>query len=291
MDRLNPNMPHEEFERQLQELGYYDSLPKKYFKWVKNIVKLDFGYSIKKNQPIGPIMATRVKNTIALMGSAYVLSILIGIPLGVRLSCMKNKRLRKILHRFNNGILAVPSFLIGMLLIKWFSFDLGWLPAGGMYSMDIADDASRLIILLDRLNHMILPLTVILVLQLPVLIKFVDSQMTQIYAKPFKTVLTAKGLSERKIVWIHCFKNILVPLTGLISTQFPMILSGALVTEGIFNYPGMGALAFESAMSRDFPMVMALLIVNGIMVIAVNFVAEGLYPLLDPRINTGESDA
>lgn len=291
IDRLNPNMSPEAFEAQLIALGYYDSVPVKYLKWLKHTLQLDFGYSIKKNTPIGPLVLNRLGNTLKLMGFAYVLSLLIGIPAGIWMSTKQNTRLYRVLDKWNQFLLALPSFLVGLLLIKCFAATLKWLPVSGMYSLTLSEDASFSIRFWDQAKHMAMPVTTLLFMHVPMLMRFTCQQMEQLYRAPFKKVLVAKGLSQKKIIWHHCFKNTWVPLLALISTQFPIVLSGALITESLFQYPGMGMLAFESAMSRDFPVVMALLLVNGAFVILINLIAEALYPLMDPRIQTGGAHA
>ncbi|MCT4634228.1 MAG: ABC transporter permease [Firmicutes bacterium] len=283
LDRLGPDMSAEQFENILRKVGYYDPLWLKYLKWAKGLVQGDLGISIKHGQPVTNLIRKYLSNSIVLISISFIISSLLGTIIGMRAGRSRGW-FKKIIMSSSVALLSVPSFFVAIILMKYFAYDLKLLPSSGMYSLQLSSTATFIEISLDRIAHMILPVTVLVIMNIPAVIQFTIVNMEKEIGADYIRTAIAKGLSERVVIWKHAFKNVAVPLVALLSVQAPMIFSGAMITETIFDYPGMGKLGYDAVMARDYPLIMGVLLVNTIVVVIVNFSADFIYALLDPRI-------
>lgn len=283
LDRLGSNVSPEQFEEILKQVGYYDPIWLKYGKWLQDIIRGDLGTSIKHGQPVGLLIKKYMAHSILLMSISFLLSTLIGVVIGLNAGSRKST-FKSMARYFSLLLMSMPSFLLGLLLIKWFAYDLKWLPSSGMYSLTLSSTAPFYQIVIDRINHMIMPVITLMAINLPTIIQFTISNVEKIKDADFVRTARAKGLSEFKILWKHIFKNLVVPLVALLSVQAPSIFSGAMVTETIFNYPGMGKLGFEAVLARDYSLIMGVLLVNAVTIVMINFLVDFVYILIDPRI-------
>lgn len=285
IDRLNPSLSKEAFEEALRKLGYYDPIHVKYIKWLTQLLKGNLGYSIKHGQEVGKLIASKIGNTLVLVSVAFIISSISGIYIGIRTSASKSLYLKKFVNIFTVMILSMPTFFVGILLIKWFSYDLNLLPNSGMYSLQISKHSGIIEKMIDIIKHMIMPIIVLVLMNLPAVIQYSKTSMDKVIIEDYIKMAKSKGLSEKIVLWKHGFRNMAIPIVALLSLQAPIIFSGAMVTETVFSYPGIGKLGFDAVMGRDYPLVMGILLMNTIVVLLANLSADIIYGFLDPRIS------
>lgn len=289
LDRLGPDVSAEQFEEMLRKLGYYDPIWMKYLKWLGRVLIGDLGFSIKHGQAVIELIKKYLSHSIILVSTSFLLSSIAGVAIGIKAGGGP-KWLKKIIQSSSILILSLPSFFMGILLIKWFSYDLKWLPASGMYSLKLAESASFLEILIDRIQHMFLPVVVLMLMNIPAIVQFTMVNMENELGADYIKTAKSKGIDNKSILWKHAFRNIAIPVVALLSLQAPMIFSGAMITETIFSYPGMGKLGFDAVLARDYPLIMGVLLVNTVVVVFVNFCADFIYAFIDPRIRLVRGD-
>lgn len=279
---VDPSVTQEVKEQMLKQIGYYDSLPVKYVKWVTRAVRGDFGYSITYKEPVIEVIKSRVGNT-ALLGTASLfLSILIAIPIGMISSIKRYSIFDYIMTVLAFIGLSIPAFFFGMLLIKVFSVDLKILPISGMTTM--GKNYIGINHIIDIFNHMILPTIVLALINTASFMRYTRSSMINIIGQDYIRTAKAKGVSSSGIVLKHAFKNALIPIITIISLELPTLFSGALLTETIFVWPGIGRLNYEAVTNRDYSLIMGLVMIFAIVTLLSNLIADILYAAVDPRI-------
>ncbi|MEW8954996.1 ABC transporter permease [Clostridium sp.] len=283
---MNPNVSPEQTEEMLKNLGYYDSMPVKYIKWVLRAIKGDFGYSIQYKEPVLSVINKRIGNTLILSIVATFISILIAIPLGVLSAIKKNSAYDYIITIISFIGISIPSFFFGMLLIKWLAFDLRILPISGMKTP--GENYEGVQAALDIGKHMIMPTIVLALMNTASLMRYTRSSMLDNISKDFIQTARAKGLREKKAMIKHGFRNSLIPIITILCMQIPTIFSGALITETIFVWPGIGRLNYEAVLNRDYPLIMGILMIMAVIILLSNILADILYYLVDPRVRYGK---
>lgn len=279
---VDPSVTQEVKEQMLKQIGYYDPLPVKYVKWVTRAVRGDFGYSITYKEPVIEVIKSRVGNT-ALLGTASLfLSILIAIPIGMISSIKRYSIFDYIMTVLAFIGLSIPAFFFGMLLIKVFSVDLKILPISGMTTM--GKNYIGINHIIDIFNHMILPTIVLALINTASFMRYTRSSMINIIGQDYIRTAKAKGVSSSGIVLKHAFKNALIPIITIISLELPTLFSGALLTETIFVWPGIGRLNYEAVTNRDYSLIMGLVMIFAIVTLLSNLIADILYAAVDPRI-------
>lgn len=283
LDRLGPDVSAEQFEQMLVKLGYYDPIWLKYLKWLRQVISGDLGYSIKHGQPVIMLIKKYLSHSIVLVSVSFVLSSIAGIAIGIKAGG-GSKWFKNIVQSSSIALLSLPSFFMGILFIKWFAYDLKLLPASGMYSLKISSSAPFVDVFVDRIAHMILPVAVLMLMNIPAIVQFTMTNMERELRSDYIRTAKSKGIGRKAILWKHAFRNMAIPIVALLSLQAPMVFSGAMITETIFSYPGMGKLGFDAVLGRDYPLIMGVLLVNTVVVVVVNFCADFIYALIDPRI-------
>lgn len=283
IDRLGPDVSAEQFESMLRKLGYYDPIWIKYLKWLGQVASGDLGYSIKHGKPVLEMIRNYLAHSIVLVSISFVLSAITGIALGIKAGGGP-KWLKKFIESSSIAMLSLPSFFMSILFIKWFAYDLKWLPASGMYSLKLSNSAGFYEVFVDRIEHMILPIAVLMLMNIPAILQFTMRNMERELGADYIRTAKSKGIGRKTILWKHAFRNMAIPIVALLSLQAPMVFSGAMITETIFSYPGMGKLGFDAVLGRDYPLIMGVLLVNTVVVVVVNFCADFIYALIDPRI-------
>ncbi len=279
---VDPSVTQEVKEQMLKQIGYYDPLPVKYVKWVTRAVRGDFGYSITYKEPVIEVIKSRVGNT-ALLGTASLfLSILIAIPIGMISSIKRYSIFDYIMTVLAFIGLSIPAFFFGMLLIKVFSVDLKILPISGMTTM--GKNYIGINHIIDIFNHMILPTIVLALINTASFMRYTRSSMINIIGQDYIRTARAKGVSYPGVVLKHAFKNALIPIITIISLELPTLFSGALLTETIFVWPGIGRLNYEAVTNRDYSLIMGLVMIFAIVTLLSNLIADILYAAVDPRI-------
>jgi peptide/nickel transport system permease protein len=220
----------------------------------------------------------RLPNTIVLAGAALLLSIVLGIPLGVVAALRRNT-----LPDFAVAVaslfgLSIPAFWLGIVLILLLSVQLNWLPSSGVTTTGSDGD------LADRLEHLIMPAVVLSTTVLPYVVRFTRSALLEVLGQDYVRTATAKGLARMRVVYGHALRNALVPVVSIVGTLIPRLIGGSVVTEAVFGWPGMGRLAVEAANGRDYPLIVGITVVVSAVVVLTSFVVDVAYTWLDPRI-------
>ncbi|MBZ9624893.1 ABC transporter permease [Clostridium sp. FP2] len=279
---VDPRVSKEIMQEMLTKVGYYDPLPIKYIKWIARTLQGDLGYSIFYGAPVLDVINSRIWNTVLLSTFSLLLSMLVAIPCGV-LSAIKKYSFFDYSCTIISFIgISIPAFFFGLLLIKWFAFDLKLLPVSGMKT--IGESYGGLEKTIDILKHMILPGVVLAFLQMASFMKYTRASMLEVLNKEYMKTARGKGLSKNKTIWKHGFKNALIPIVTILCLQVPFLFSGALLTETIFVWPGIGRLNYEALLNRDYPLIMGILMIIAIIILLSNLLADVLYAIIDPRI-------
>jgi peptide/nickel transport system permease protein len=280
-----PDIPSDQVEAKLWELGYYDPLPLKYVKWVSRIAVGDFGYSIFYRDKVSSIVFNRMRNTLLLTVSSLAVSMIVGISAGIYTGRRRRGLADNSVSVLTFLLLSIPSFFFGMLMIKVLGADLRLLPISGMVS--VSANYQGLDHVLDVFRHMIMPSFILGLLYSAAMLRYTRSSVIAIVNADFIRSARAHGLSEGVILFRHLLKNILIPIVTVLSLQIPDMLSGALLIETVFVWPGVGRLSFEAVQHRDYPLIMGILLVMALITLVSNLIADLAYALIDQRITLG----
>ena len=280
---LNPNIPPEVRFNLRKQFGLDDPLVVRYVRWFAAMLHGDWGYSFVSRLPVQQLILQRLPTTLFVLGSAYVLALLIALPVGM-LSAMKPYSFfDQVATTFAFVGYSLPTFFTGLLFILVFSIYLGWLPF--IYSSTI--EARGLAWVLEHLRQGAMPITVLGLFEAAALTRFVRSAMLEVIHQDYITTARAKGLTEYFTILKHALRNALIPVVTVVALQIPTIFTGAVITEQIFRVPGIGSLLIAAIESTDTPVVMAITFVYAALVILFNLLADLIYGLLDPRITYG----
>ena len=279
---IDPTVPPEVIKEMLTKIGYYDPIHIKYIKWISRALRGDLGYSIQYGQPVLQVINSRIWNTVLLSSFALIISTILGIIIGIISAIKKNTLFDYVTTVFSFIGISIPAFFFGLLLIKIFAFDFPILPVSGMKTL--GEDYTGIKNALDVLKHMILPGLVLALLQSAAFVRYTRSSMLEILDKDYIRTAKAKGLTKKKSILKHGVKNALIPLVTIICMQIPFIFSGALLTETIFVWPGIGRLNYDAVLNRDYPLIMGILMILSIIILLSNLLADILYAAIDPRI-------
>ncbi len=255
--------------------------------YLSRVVRGDFGYSLGYQQPVISVIVARVPATLILMSSAVSLSSVIGVVLGVEAARRENSLADRAINTFALLGHSVPSFSIGYLLLIVFALQLGFLPVQSMASGD--EGLTSLARLLDLFAHLVLPATTLAIVYLAQIMRLTRTAMLNILGEGFITTARAKGLSEGQVLYGHALRNALLPVVTIVGSDLGMLLSGAVLVETVFAWPGLGRLMLDALAMRDYPVLLGLLLLISISVAVVNFITDLAYTALDPRISYGRS--
>ena len=283
---LNPALRPEDIARLRAQLGLDEPPQVWYATWLWNVLHGDFGRSMIDGSTVTSHILDRLPNTIELTATAIVIGVIVAIPLGVVGALRRGSKTDHALTVVSVAGFAVPQFWMGLMLILIFSVTLEqhglpWLPSSGAYNAYLGGDV------LDRLEHLILPATVLSFFYMSTWSRFIRSSMLEVLSQDYIRTARAKGMGERRVVYLHGLRNALIPLITLIGLELPGLVSGGLVVEVVFGWPGIGKLAFERALQYDYTTVMGVTFFATLLVIAGNLLADLLYGVLDPRIRYG----
>ena len=279
----NPNLKASDIARIRANLGLDRPLWLQYLTWLAGIVHGDLGRSLLDGSPVMSHIVERLPNTLELTITAILLGVLISIPLGVTGALRRGGRVDGFFTVLSTAGFAIPQFWLGLILILFFSvqlhaWGLPWLPSGGAFSAFNGGDP------LDRVEHLVLPALVLSFFYLSVWSRFVRSSMVEVLSQDYVRTARAKGMDERRVVYLHALRNAVVPLVTLVGLELPALVSGGLVVEVVFGWPGIGRLLFERATQYDYTTVMGITTFAALLVVFGNLLADVLYAWLDPRI-------
>lgn len=281
-------LPPEATETQVEQLRHHLGLDQpfhvQYITFLKNAIRGDLGTSFIFNQPALSVVVERIPATLELALSAMFLAVLVGIPAGIIAGVRPKASLSKIIMSGSLLGISLPVFWLGIMLVMVFSVVLGWLPSSGRGETVVLFGLRIGFLTRSGFAHLILPSLTIAIFQLALIIRLVRAGMMEVMLQDFVKFLKAKGLSERRVVFIHALKNILIPVVTIIGLQMGNIIAFAIVTETIFAWPGMGKLVIDSIHNLDRPVVLAYLLIVSLIFVFLNFAVDIVYTFLDPRI-------
>ena len=281
-------LPPEATETQVEQLRHHLGLDQpfhvQYMTFLKNAIRGDLGTSFIFNQSALSVVVERIPATLELALSAMFLAVLVGIPAGIIAGVRPKASLSKIIMSGSLLGISLPVFWLGIMLVMVFSVVLGWLPSSGRGETVVLFGLRIGFLTRSGFAHLILPSLTIAIFQLALIIRLVRAGMMEVMLQDFVKFLKAKGLSERRVVFIHALKNILIPVVTIIGLQMGNIIAFAIVTETIFAWPGMGKLVIDSIHNLDRPVVLAYLLIVSLIFVFLNFAVDIVYTFLDPRI-------
>ncbi len=285
--RLSPA----QYQRQIDLYGLDKGYWERFYDYLKAMGTFQFGFSYASNQPVSTqlIAEGTLLNTLELLGASTVMSIIIGVLLGIIISRRRGSSLDNFWVTTSLTTFSLPTFFMGILLIFIFAYTLGWFPAGGIYPTAWNNSALNLRPdiwgqILVRLQYLFLPALTLTMFSYGGFLLLTRATMQEALGEDYILTARAKGVGERTILMKHAFKNASLPIITSSALAFGGILSGAIITETIFNWPGIGLWLYRSVLFKDFPVMQALFYIIALSVIAANFVSDILYGIVDPRI-------
>ena len=282
--QMNPKVSTEAIQRLRAFYGLDKPLHVQYLIWLKKLIKLDFGNSFSPdNRKVIEKIAERIPVTIMINVLSLFLILIVAIPIGVLSATHQNSFFDKFTTVFVFVGFAVPTFWLALLLMILFGVQLGWLPISGIKSLGY-EPSSLFMIILDRAKHLILPVLLSAFGGLAGFSRYVRSNMLEVIRQDYIKTARAKGLSERTVVYHHALRNALLPVITILGLSVPGLIGGSVIFETIFAIPGMGQLFYWSVMSRDYPVIMGILVIGAFLTLIGNLLADLSYSLADPRI-------
>lgn len=282
----NPNITAEQREQLRTRLGLNQPLHTQYITWISSVMQGDLGRSIKTNRPVAEMIGERVVNTLLLVGTAFILTVLIAIPLGALSALRQYSWFDYLVTTFSFAGQSAPVYWLGLVAILIFYVWLDnpftggpLLPAGGMYTLGAQKTPG------DLIWHMILPVAVLCSTWVAWYSRFFRASMLETLNADYVRTAVAKGLSQHRVIYGHAGRNAVIPLITMIALDLPSVFAGALFIETIFSWPGMGRLFWEAARGRDYPVLMAIIMINAVLIVVANLIADMLYARLDPRVS------
>jgi len=275
---LGANANKEDLTRLRTQLGLDQPLHVQYLHWIGHVVQGDLGRSLWMKRPVLGEVLERFKATLLLTGSALLLSTLGGIALGIASATRANSLLDRLSGVASLFGASMPVFWLGIVLMVIFSLWLGWLPASGMYA-PYGGGGLR-----DLFAHLVLPAVTLAAASVTIIARLTRATMLETLGQDYVRTARAKGLGERMVVWRHALKNALIPIVTVVGVQAGYLLGGAVLTETVFAWPGVGTLVVQGILARDMPLVQGGVLVIALSFVLVNLAVDTLYAWLDPRI-------
>ncbi len=267
--------------RMRAEFGFDQPLYIRYFNWLAQVLQGNLGYRIKTYDPVLRVIVERIPATLLLMSSALLIGITLGVPLGIY-SALKKYSLPDMI--LTAGVflgVSTPAFLIGLGSLFLFCLQLRWFPAGGMHTLGQEESV------LDTLHHLALPAFILSANYIASMLRYTRASMLDVINEQYVTTARAKGLSEPIVILRHALRNALIPIVTVIGFSIPNLLAGAVFTETIFAWPGMGSVFVDGVNSRDFPLVMGITLITATTVLICNLLTDIAYAFINPKIRFG----
>ena len=286
----NPNIDPRVIEQMRTNLGLDQPLHVQYVKWISSFLQGEFGYSFSQKRPIADILKDTIPNTLILSGVALVIVFVLGVVIGTVQAVRQYSWVDNVATALAFFFYSMPSFWFGLMLILLFAFKLQWLPASQMTSVnhEFMSGSAQLV---DRLKHLFLPALALGVGGAASVARYMRSGMLEQIHQDYVRTARAKGLNERAVIFKHAMRNALIPVITLLGLFLPFLMSGAVLIETVFAWPGMGRTIVTAIFQRDYPVVLATAFVISVMVILGNLLADILYSVVDPRIRVEEGEA
>jgi peptide/nickel transport system permease protein len=260
-----------------QQYGFDLPWYSQYWLWLHHLLTGNLGFSWKLNQSVASLLGSHLPKTIFLVGVSTVLALLLAVPVGVIQAVRRNKPVDHFFNGFSTVLYAMPDFLIGILLILIFAIKIPIFPPEGPQGEGLG-------VLITNFNALILPIAALTLVTLALFSRYMRSAVLDNLTEDYVRTAKAKGGSERHILIRHVLRNSLIPIVTLLGLSLPGIFAGALITESVFNYPGMGYLFYQEALSSDYPVLLGITVVVAVATVVGSLLADILYAVLDPRV-------
>ncbi|MGG6294201.1 ABC transporter permease [Leptolyngbya sp. AN02str] len=293
---LGPRATPAQVEALMEQMGLNQPLPVQYFAFLSRLIRLDLGRSIISGIPIMQEIGTRWAATFELSVAAMLFSMVVGIPAGIIAAVKKNGWIDNIAMSGSLLGVSMPVYWLGLLLVYLFAVNLQWLPPSGRISVGVNFQPITGFYVLDALmqlnfpalgnilSHLILPAMTVGTIPLAIVARITRSAMLEVMSQDYIRTARAKGVVERLVISKHALKNALLPVVTIVGLQFGTLLSGAILTETIFSWPGLGSWIYEGILARDYPVVQGGVVFVAIVFVLVNLLVDVSYAFLDPRI-------
>lgn len=281
----DPMMTPEIRQKLLADFGLDQPIPIQYGKYLYQLVQGNFGVSISQRAPVDDVIIEALPWTLLLAGSSLVLTLLIAVPLGL-LTVFRQGRVSDVIIRASTvtlGALFIPW--VALLVMNFFGRELNWFPIGGATSPEAGEGWARVI---DILKHLALPCLVLAITNVGPYVLFLRTSMVEVMQEDYVRTGRAKGVTERGVVLVHAFRNALIPFVTVVGLRLGFLVSGAVLTETVFAYPGIGRLIFRSVQQHDYPVLQAAFLMLALTVVVFNLITDLVYGALDPRITYGD---
>jgi peptide/nickel transport system permease protein len=274
---LGPEATPEEIDAFSRSMGLDRPIPIQFVEWISNVIKGDFGMSLFfQGQQVTEVVFEHFKVTLTLTVLGVILAIILGIITGVIAAINHNNLLDRIIMVITSAGVSIPNFWLGLMLVLFFSIRLSILPPAGFKPLSVG--------LGESLRYLILPAITLAFGQTSLIARMTRSNMLEVLRSDYVRTAKAKGLSELTVNYKHALKNVLIPVITIIGLSFANLMGGAVVTEQIFNIPGVGRLLIKSVFTRDYPVIEGIVLYIAVMWVIINLVTDILYVIIDPRI-------
>lgn len=284
---VDPSATQAQIEEARRSLGLDQPIVAQYFHFVSSVIQGDFGRSFVFNRPAMDVILERLPATLELAGMAFIISLVLGIPLGLLAGLYPHSKMSKAIMAGSVLGFSLPSFWVGILFIMIFSVNLGWLPAMGRGDTVDVFGIQLSFLTWDGLRHLMLPALNLALFKISVIIRLVRAGTVEVISQDFVKFARAKGVTGQRLVWKHIAKNVMVPVVTVIGMELGQLIAFSVVTETIFSWPGTGRLIIESILQLDRPVVVAYLMMITVLFVLINLIVDVLYTWLDPRIRIG----
>lgn len=249
-----------------------------YFRWLGNMLRGDFGYSLVSGTPISYMLGHRLPATLELIVCALILSSIFGLLFGLLAAVRQNTVIDYGCTALSILAISIPEFFLGILGINLFSLQLGWLPTGGRMVYGVAD-------FIGRFPNLVMPAVTLGLTLTGALMRYTRGSMLDVMSMDYIKTARSKGIPEWKVYMKHAFRNALMPITVLLCFRLPILVGGAVVTESVFAWPGMGGMLLDAISGKDYPVVMITAMIIAVMTLIASFLVDMLTAILDPRVN------
>lgn len=282
----------EDLQRFLALYGMDDNsfwgICKGYAQWLWNFIRGDMGTSWKYNDEVQTVIFKNMGVSFAISFVSLILEILIAIPLGIKCAVNQYGKLDYTMTVLIMIGMSFPTFFFASLMIKWFALDLGWFPTGGLYgSVSLIESTSNWVRFWDEIYHLILPIFVLVVLSLGSLMRYTRTNTLEVLNADYIRTARAKGLSENKVIYKHVFRNTLIPLVTMLTGTLPGLFGGAMITETVFDIPGIGSIAYAALREGDIPFIMGYNMFIATLTVIGILLSDVMYAVVDPRVKLG----
>lgn len=277
----DPNIEAEAIEAKRELYGLNDPAYKQYLTWLTNVMQGELGVSMRFEKPVADLIGERLENTLFLATVSLFITLVISIPIGIYSARHPYSIFDYSATTFGFLGLATPNFYLGLVLIYVFAINLGWFPSQGTVS---STDLEGLELWIDKFHHVLLPAISIGTAGTAGYMRYMRSEMMEVMNKDFIRTARSKGVPERTILYKHTLRNALIPIITLLGFEFGTLLSGAILTEAVFSWPGIGTLFLNGIQNRDYPIIMGINLILATTILLGNLLADIFYAVIDPRI-------